>query len=106
MDVIPVHHITSDISATGCELETVRVATQADPARSQLKHQIFQGRPEDRKGIPESICLFWKYCDELSAEYGLIFKTHKLMTPTSQQQEFMKDLHVDHLGKGKIHEVS
>ena len=44
---------------------------------------------------------FWHYQDELSVEDGLIFKTHKLVIPTSQQQEFLKDLHIGHLGLKK-----
>ena len=39
--VIIVHHITSDIPAIGSQLAALRVATQANPVLSQLKHQIF-----------------------------------------------------------------
>ena len=50
--------------------------------------------PNARRSIPESIYPFWNYWDELSVEDELIFKIHKLMIPTSQLQEFLKDLHV------------
>ena len=39
-DVIPVHYITSEITATGSQLKVVRVVTQA-PLLDQLKNQIF-----------------------------------------------------------------
>ena len=101
-DVIPVHNITSEIPATESHLEAVRVVTQADPLLSQHKHQVFQGWSDARRNILESIYPFWNYWDELSVENGLIFKTHKFMIPTSQQQEFLKDLHDSHLGEEKI----
>ena len=44
---------------------------------------------------------FWAYWDKLYIEDGLIFKTYKFMIPTSQQQKFLKDLHVGHLGEEK-----
>ena len=95
-DAIPVHHIASEIPATESWLERIRVATQADPILSQLKHQISQEWPYVRRGIPDSIHPFWNYRDELLVEEGLIFKTHKLVIPTSQKQEFLRDLHIGH----------
>ena len=40
-DTIPVHMIMSEVSAMESQLERVRMAMQADPVLSQLKHQIF-----------------------------------------------------------------
>ena len=74
---------------------------KVNPILSQLKHQIFQGWQDARRGIPESIHPFWYYRDELSVEYRLIFKTHKLVFPASQMHEFLRDLHVSHLGEEK-----
>ena len=54
-DVFPVHHIPSEISATGSSLETIRVATAADPVHSQFKHHIGHGWPEAKRDIPESM---------------------------------------------------
>ena len=38
---------------------------------------------------------------KLPVEYRLIFKAHKLVIPVSQKHEFLKDLHVGHLGEEK-----
>ena len=59
---------------------------------------MFQEWPNVRS-VPESIHPFWNYRDELAVEDGLIFKAHKLVIPSSQKHEFLKDLHVDHLGE-------
>ncbi len=45
---------------------------------------------------------FWNYRDELSVEDGLIFKQHWLVIPQSEQPEFLKDLHIAHLGEEKM----
>ena len=99
--IISVEHITSEIPTKGSLLHTVRMATQAEPVLSQLRHQIFQGWPDVRRGILETIYPFWNYNDELFVEDELNVKTHKLVIPTSQQQEFLKDLHYGHLGNKK-----
>ena len=91
----------SEIPSSVSQLEIVRLATQADPILSQLKHQIFQGWPDTRRGISEIIIPFWNYQDDLSVENGLILKAHKLLILPSQQHEFLKDLHVSHLGEEK-----
>ena len=75
-DVIPVHHIMSEVSAMEFQLGRVRVVTQADPILSQLKHQIFQGWQDVRRSVPESIYPFGNYRDELAIEDGFIFKAH------------------------------
>ena len=100
-DIIPVHHITSEVSAIESQLERVRVVTHADPVLSQLKHQIFQGWPYVQRHFLESIHLFWNYRDELVVKDGLIFKAHKLVIRESQIYEFLKDLHVGYFREEK-----
>ena len=101
-DTLPVHDITSEVSAMESKLGTVRVATQADPVLNQLKQQLFQRWPDARRSVPESIHQFWSYRDEPAVEDGLIFKAHKLVIPASQRHGFLKDLHIGHLGEEKI----
>ena len=69
-EAIPVHHIISEVSATEAQLERVRVAMQV----SKLNDLIFQGWPDARRSIPESIHPFWNYRDELIVEVTLISK--------------------------------
>ena len=57
MDVIPVHHITSNVTATDNRLDRIRVATTADLALNQWKHYIFHGSPLQRQQLPERLQL-------------------------------------------------
>ncbi|PFX11924.1 Retrovirus-related Pol polyprotein [Stylophora pistillata] len=49
MDVIPVHHITSNVLTTDNRLDRTRVATTADSALNQIRHYIFHGWPLQRQ---------------------------------------------------------
>ena len=101
MDVIPVHHITNAIPATDSRLDRTRVATTTDPALNQLRHYIFHGWPLEKHQLPEPVKHYWNYREELAIEDGLIFKAHRLVIPTSQRAEYLKDLHTGHLGEEK-----
>ena len=99
MDVIPVYQITSAVPATDKRLDRTRITTTADPALSQLRHYIFHGWPLQKRKLPEGVQNYWNYREELAIEDGLIFKAHRLVIPTSQRAECLKDLHARHLGE-------
>lgn len=101
MDVIPVHHITSNVPATDNRPDRTRVATTADSALNESRHYIFHGWPLQRQQLPERLQRYWNYSEELAVEDGLIFKAHRLVIPTSLRAEYLKDLHAGHLGKEK-----
>ena len=44
---------------------------------------------------------YWNYREELAIEDGLIFKAHRLVIPTSQRAEYLKDLHACQLEEEK-----
>lgn len=60
MDVIPMHHITSNVPATENQLDRTKVATTADPALNQLRHYIFHGWLLQRQQLPNIIGITMK----------------------------------------------
>ena len=94
-------YITNAIPATDSRLYRTRVATTTDPALNQLRHYIFHGWPLEKRQLPEPVKHYWNYREELAIEDGLIFKVHRLVIPTSQRAEYLKDLHTGHLGEEK-----
>ena len=50
--VLYAYNIMIEIPATESWLKKIRLAMQADPILSQLKHQIFQGWSDVRRNIP------------------------------------------------------
>ena len=101
MDAIPVHQITNAIPATDNRLDRTRIATTADPTLNQLRHYIFHGWPAQKRQLPEPVQHYWNYREELAIEDGLMFKAHRLVIPTSQRAEYLRDLHAGHLGEEK-----
>ena len=99
MDTILVHQITNAIPATDNPLDRTRIATTADPALNQLRHYIFHGWPLQKCQLPQPIQHYWNYREELAIEDGLVFKAHRLVIPTSQRAEYLKDLHAGHFGE-------
>ena len=101
MDTIPVHQITNAIPVTDNRLDRTRIATTADPTLNQLRHYIFHGWPLQKWQLPQPVQHYWNYPEELAIEDGLIFKAHRLVIPTLQREEYLKDLHAGHLGEEK-----
>ena len=101
MAVTPVHYITSTVPATCNGPDRTRVATTADPALNHLRHCIFHGWPLQKQQLPERVQHYWNYRKEFAIEDGLIFKAHRIVIPTSQRAEYLKNLHTGHLGEEK-----
>lgn len=56
------------------------------------------GCPEERKGIPEHLRLYWSYKDEISAYNGVLFKSHQVIVPASLRPEMLRKIHKAHQG--------
>jgi len=97
MDAILVHHITDAIPATANHLDRTRIATTADPTLNQPRHYIFHCWPLQKCQLPQPVEHYWNYHEELAIEDGLIFRAHRLVIPTSQRAQYLKDLHAGHL---------
>ena len=76
MDVMPMHHITSNVPATENQHDRTKVATTADPALNQLRHYIFHGWLLQRQQLTEQLQHYWNYREELAVGDGLMFKAH------------------------------
>lgn len=95
MNAVSVHQITNAFPATdNCLDKTTRVATTADSALSKLRHYIFHGWPLQKVNFQNQYSITGIIDD-------LIFKAHRLVIPTSQRAEYLRDLHAGHLGEGK-----
>jgi len=101
MDAIPVHQITNAIPATEHRLDRTRIVTTADPTLNQLRRYIFDSWPLQKRQLPEPIQHYWNYREGLAIEDGLTFKVHRLVIPTSQRAEYLRDLHAGRLGEEK-----
>ena len=98
---IPVHAITSTVNASESRLAKVRKATTMDPVMNQLTHYILHGWPTHRHTANPIVHDYWNYKSELSVEDALLYKGDRLVIPEAERSEFIRDLHVGHLGEEK-----
>lgn len=90
------------IPATDNRLDRTRIATNADPALNQLRHFTFHGWPLQKRQLLEPERYYCNnYREEVAIEDGLIFTAHRLVIRILQRAEYLRDLHAEHLGKGK-----
>ena len=66
LEVIPVHYITSTVPADSDRLQEYGVAT-----------------PKVHSDCHPLLLDYWNFRDEISLEYGLLFKRHRLIIPES-----------------------
>ena len=95
------HQITNDIPATDNHLDRTRITTTADPTLNHLQHYIFHGWPLQKHELPQPVQYYRNYCEELAIKDGLIFKADRLVIPTSQRTEYLRDLQAGHYGEQK-----
>ena len=102
IDVIPIHHITQSTPVSKTRLQELRLATQSDPTLSSLTKTVHKGWPQSKKDCPEQLLDFWSFRQEISEEYGLLYKNHRLIMPYSERLETLKTLHLGHYAVDKM----
>lgn len=79
-------------------LEKIRSATERDESLQRLKTIILSGWPQDKRKLPQDMCVYFTYRDELAVEDNLISKGLRLIVPMSLRGEIKATLHSSHLG--------
>ncbi|KAL9986995.1 hypothetical protein ACROYT_G001229 [Oculina patagonica] len=78
---------------TADTLQRIRTETSKDPAMAALYETVTNGWADERKEVPEPLRLYWSYKDEISAYGGVLYKSHKVIVPTSLRPEMVKKVH-------------
>ena len=76
----------------------IKEATEGDEDMHTLKTIIRQGWPETKDKIPESLVLYFSFCDELTIQDGFIFKGEQLVIPLKARPYIKSRLHTSHTG--------
>ena len=80
-------------------LKRFRDATSTDATSKIVIDYVLHGWPSDKDHVDECAREYWKYKEELSVEYGLLFKSDRLLVPKSIRPDVLIDLHGAHLGE-------
>ena len=83
------------------DLRELHAETATDPELQALSRLIFEGWPEKRNQIQETLHAYWSYCDELTIEDGIIMKNHRFIVPKTLKTKYRERIHEGHLGVTK-----
>ena len=80
------------------KLAEIRNTTRADNKLQELQKHVEQGWPKVIKHVPEIICPYWNYRDEITVTGGIQYKSQKIIIPKILRQEMLNRLHTGHMG--------
>ena len=69
-----------------------------DDTLSLLKHTIQAGWSEKIQQVPPEIKPYWTFWDDLTIEDGLVLKNTRIIIPTSERNDLLRQIHHGHLG--------
>ncbi|XP_049513828.1 uncharacterized protein K02A2.6-like [Dermacentor silvarum] len=90
------------VSASEARLKSILEATNNDTVLSQLREYALTSWPDNKHEVPEVIRPYWPYQEEIHAQDGLLFRSNKVIIPSSIKAEILALLHVAHPGADKM----
>ncbi|BET02330.1 Reverse transcriptase (RNA-dependent DNA polymerase) [Nesidiocoris tenuis] len=91
--------IPDNLNISQVSLSRVRQETATDDTLPLLASVIKEGWPATKDRLPASLCEFWDYKHELIVQNGIVFKGDKIVVPRALRSEFIKKIHLCHLGQ-------
>ena len=88
-----------DLAANSVTVETmnqIREDTSKDSVLAVLHQVVLSGWPSERKEVPDQIRVYWDSRDEITMYYGILYKSHQVIVPTSLQSEMLRKIHEAH----------
>ena len=91
-------HLTTHLPISPEKYVELQQATAADPVMQALSSIIQHGWPKSKDDVPNALCQYWDYRDELSFVDGLLFRAQRLIVPRSWRKEMLDCIHESHQG--------
>ena len=79
-------------------LQQFRIVTAKDPNLQLLMKVVLTGWPDHKKAVPPEVQPYFNSRDELTVQDGLIFKSDRVIIPTSLRRDVIQQVHNSHLG--------
>ena len=79
-------------------LQQIRGATAIDKTLVSLGKIIAEGWPNDKRDVPVDLLPFFNYRDELSTHDGIVYRSNRIVIPSSLRREMKQRVHTGHLG--------
>ena len=98
LPILQVHEITNALKCATDHLQHLQENTLQDDTLALLKHTTQAGWPEKIQQVPPEIKSYWTFQDELTIEDGLVLKNTRIIIPTSERNDLLRQIHCGHLG--------
>ena len=99
---LQVHEITNGLKCTADCLQQLCKKTIPDDTFALLKHTIQESWLEIIKQVPPEIQAYWTFRDLLTIKDGLVLKNTRIIIPTSERNDLLRQIHCGHLGTIKF----
>ncbi|XP_059061148.1 uncharacterized protein K02A2.6-like, partial [Achroia grisella] len=86
---------------TDAQFLQLQKITETDNELIQLQEYIANWWPSNKSEVADAVKPYWNFKEELSMNYGLIWKGNKILIPKSLRQEMLQKIHIGHMGLEK-----
>lgn len=76
----------------------IQKETQSDSELQALTKYVRNGWPTHKLEVPSEVRPYWAFRDELFLAYGLLWKSDRIVIPSSMRKEMLRCVHIGHLG--------
>ena len=82
---------------TGQRVYKIKEATADDPVMQTLAGIMMKGWSYDKKDVPMCVQEYWPYRDELTPQYGIIYRGTRVIIPVEMRSQMLERAHASHL---------
>ena len=76
----------------------IKEATENDPALQLLKATVIKGWSDSEEQTPAMIQEYWNFREEITIQYGILYKGLRMIIPVSLRADMLTKLHSSHVG--------
>ena len=98
LPILQVHKITNALKYTADCLQQLHEKMIQDNTLALLKHTTEAGWPQKIQKVPPEIQSCWMFRDEITIEDGLVLKNTRIIIPTLERNNLLRQIHCGHLG--------
>ena len=89
---------TSALALPPERVQQFQHASADDPVLLELCQTIQQGWPDSKAEVPNALCPYYDFRDELTTDGHLVFKGSLVVVPAALRREMMATCHETHIG--------
>ncbi|XP_053686342.1 uncharacterized protein K02A2.6-like [Sabethes cyaneus] len=90
--------LSNYLSISDTRLSEIIQATAKDSTMQLIIEFILNGWPTTADQVPDSVKIYFRYCQELSTQDGLVFRNDRILIPHSLRRKLIDICHASHSG--------